>query len=393
MALCCVLFSKPIENIQLLLESLDRFSLSIELVDAQTALLDLGVTFKGAQIGAQIAILLQAAVGVGSNRLVSMVAARNASPGTAMALTTAQEPSFLRSQPVSCLPIELETSRRLQLLGVNTFADLSGISEKHLTNQFGELGRRMAGWVRGVDETLLRARSFPELLIAQHEFDFPIEGGELLMREISLAIEQLFTQLKDRYQLATCIRITLELDRAKPLVIRLAFASPVNESARAIPLARERLATLTVPAPISGLHLALEGLVDAHARQLTLDHLKVRETKRRILERANLMQVVWDDPQSRIPERQAHLQSLTSQRGLYLPKPASVATNDGVPHLMRTRSGWQTVDTVLEEWVIEEDWWTQRPILRHYYRVLLTNGAIHRLFHDLKRGRWFQQLR
>ena len=111
----------------------------------------------------------------------------------------------------------------------------------------------MANWVKGFDETPIYARQIPELLTIERSFDFPIVGGELLFQELSHALEQLFNQLNIRYQLATCIRVTLDLYRAKSVALRIAFASPLNEAGRAFSLARERLSSLALQAPVAAL--------------------------------------------------------------------------------------------------------------------------------------------
>jgi hypothetical protein len=47
------------------------------------------------------------------------------------------------------------------------------------------------------------------------------------------------------------------------------------------------------------------------------------------------------------------------------------------------------VETVREEWLVEDRWWTPEPIRRHYYEVALADGRCEVVFRD-KRG-WFRQ--
>ena len=56
-------------------------------------------------------------------------------------------------------------------------------------------------------------------------------------------------------------------------------------------------------------------------------------------------------------------------RRLYRPRPATVAASaDGVPE----RVGRGEVDSVREEWLVEDRWWTARPLRRRYFE--LTHG-------------------
>ena len=49
------------------------------------------------------------------------------------------------------------------------------------------------------------------------------------------------------------------------------------------------------------------------------------------------------------------------------------------------------VDCVLEDWLVEDGWWTGRPVRRRYFECVLENGRNVVVFHDLVRRRWFKQ--
>jgi hypothetical protein len=49
------------------------------------------------------------------------------------------------------------------------------------------------------------------------------------------------------------------------------------------------------------------------------------------------------------------------------------------------------IESTLERWRIDDEWWRKRPIVRVYWRVLLEDGRIVDVFHDLVRGGWFRQ--
>jgi hypothetical protein len=174
------------------------------------------------------------------------------------------------------------------------------------------------------------------------------------------------------------------------------FASPLDEVSRAESLIRNRLEGLQLPEPITGVQLALEGLVAGHVEQLDLflEEAKQKNLKM-VLDRLgvrrksiSLMKVVWRDPDHLIPERRAYLQDLiqkTFTRALCLPVPLSVvADSRGLPAMVKVQEGWQAIDTLLQAWELDEEWWTTHPIMRSYCRVLLKNGVLLRLFQDLK---------
>ncbi len=51
----------------------------------------------------------------------------------------------------------------------------------------------------------------------------------------------------------------------------------------------------------------------------------------------------------------------------------------------------RAVDAVRESWLVEDRWWTDRPLRRRYWEVVTTCGRNVVVFRDLDAGRWFSQ--
>jgi hypothetical protein len=51
------------------------------------------------------------------------------------------------------------------------------------------------------------------------------------------------------------------------------------------------------------------------------------------------------------------------------------------------------VEAVREEWVVEDRWWTPRPLSRRYFELALADGRCVVVFRepDGDGGRWFSQ--
>ncbi len=86
-------------------------------------------------------------------------------------------------------------------------------------------------------------------------------------------------------------------------------------------------------------------------------------------------------------------------RAVNEPRPAAVELNaDGMPAAVKNqlrRSGGQeetaaVVETVLEMWRIDDEWWRQL-ISRRYFAVILEGGARVVLFENLVTHEWFMQ--
>jgi CO dehydrogenase/acetyl-CoA synthase delta subunit len=79
---------------------------------------------------------------------------------------------------------------------------------------------------------------------------------------------------------------------------------------------------------------------------------------------------------------------MTGPRRLAVPRRVSVTTDeDGHPLLVDSRA----VDSVRESWLVEDRWWTERPMRRHYWEIVTTCGRNEVVFHDLLSGRWWRQ--
>ena len=51
----------------------------------------------------------------------------------------------------------------------------------------------------------------------------------------------------------------------------------------------------------------------------------------------------------------------------------------------------RAVALVREEWRVVDRWWTEEPVSRRYFDVVLAGGEHAVVFHDEEVGRWFSQ--
>jgi hypothetical protein len=49
------------------------------------------------------------------------------------------------------------------------------------------------------------------------------------------------------------------------------------------------------------------------------------------------------------------------------------------------------VAAVIEEWRVVDRWWTEEPVSRRYFDVVLAGGEHSVVFRDEEVGRWFSQ--
>ncbi|HSD76753.1 MAG TPA: hypothetical protein VLA98_05090 [Solirubrobacteraceae bacterium] len=74
-------------------------------------------------------------------------------------------------------------------------------------------------------------------------------------------------------------------------------------------------------------------------------------------------------------------------RRLAVPDPVAVLAGAGGRPLS---VGRHEVVAVRESWLIEDRWWTERPLRRRYWEVVTVDGRDLVVFRDLEEGRWYR---
>jgi hypothetical protein len=72
-------------------------------------------------------------------------------------------------------------------------------------------------------------------------------------------------------------------------------------------------------------------------------------------------------------------------RRLATPRPIEVRTGPGGrPEAV----GGRTVEAVRESWLVEDRWWSDRPLRRRYWEVVTDDGRNLVVFRELPSGTW-----
>ena len=80
---------------------------------------------------------------------------------------------------------------------------------------------------------------------------------------------------------------------------------------------------------------------------------------------------------------------MSANPGVYWPKPVRVRTDaEGRP----VEIDGVAVEAVREDWLVEDRWWTPKPLQRRYFEVVLANGRNLVVFREPPDGaRWYEQ--
>src|SRR5438093_984234 len=127
-------------------------------------------------------------IGLGPGKFVAWVAASRTKPGEAIVVPLGEEQKFLASQPISVLPLDSDTHRRLRQLGIRTLGALAALPEAAVTAQFGALGRRLWRLAAGRIAEPVEGRVAPEPIVAALTFFTPVGERELLAHALDQLI-------------------------------------------------------------------------------------------------------------------------------------------------------------------------------------------------------------
>jgi hypothetical protein len=75
-------------------------------------------------------------------------------------------------------------------------------------------------------------------------------------------------------------------------------------------------------------------------------------------------------------------------RRLYMPRPVEVTVDRGG---RPTAVEGVAVETIREEWLVEDRWWTLKSMRRHYFELVLADGRDAVVFRSASSGRWHGQ--
>ncbi len=69
------------------------------------------------------------------------------------------------------------------------------------------------------------------------------------------------------------------------------------------------------------------------------------------------------------------------------PTPVKVRAERGTPVVV----AGTCVKETREDWIVQDRWWTERPIHRHYWELVTVDGRNVVVFHDKLTDGWFSQ--
>src|SRR2546425_2077739 len=171
-------------------------------------------------------------LGFGQGEFVAWVAASRSKPDEAVIVPMGAEKAFLASQPISVLPLDSDTHRRLRQLGIRTLGALATLPEEAVTAQFGAMGRRLWRLAAGRIAERVVGLIAPEPIVAPRTFFTPVGERELLAH----ALEQLIARARKHPRRigwrVHAVRLRADLEGSSSWLAAILLKDPTADSSR-----------------------------------------------------------------------------------------------------------------------------------------------------------------
>ena len=331
-------------------------------------------------------------VGLAERRFTAEQAALAARPNQAIIVLRHQGRGFLSSLPLAALPAETEFIRRLGLLGVHTLGGLAALPRTALIRQFGAQAAFLHDLAANADPRPVQPDAPPLELRHLHTFEPPTAIRSFLLT----VAEQMATVLgqtlsRQGYQ-AQGLRVEITDTAEVPHTTTTSIEPPTAEAeqlSRRIQFLVNRLhldrPAETIEVVVYPLRPSYLGATQLAIFSATRDH------------RARQLQEALRRVRARFGEFIVMIASLIRPPG---PRPIEVVTDAAhAPQTLICESNalgqgcaQYRVRRIYEHWRERRHWWAH-PILRDYYRLEDTTGAVRLIYQDLATHGWWLERR
>lgn len=401
-----------------------------------------GAALDGVIAAARAAVPRPLRIGVAQTRFVALAAARTTRPRKArMVLGDRERREFLARAPVDWLAMHTaathELASTLRKLGIETLGEFALLRRAHVAERFGVAGLTARDIVHG-REPPLRPRRPAESLVEHIDliddaagqvgvgydaaYDTagssalaPALAGSLapdLQHALALLIERLIARPERADRTLRGFSLTARFAEGGSWTTRAVMREPTADPERVKLVLLRKL--LELPEPAASLELRVDAFGPFDHDAVTLfGGDSERERAADLQHAAEQARLAAGDPRkvarimrldtaSRLPERRASLSP--GPAPLAKPRPIELrADEDGRPLMLPPRRSGRLrgrgagagpsvpVAHERERWVVEDRWWTGRPLRRRYFELVLADGCNVVVFQDLASGRWFEQ--
>ncbi|HVO71615.1 MAG TPA: hypothetical protein VMT24_16310, partial [Aggregatilineaceae bacterium] len=257
-------------------------------------------------------VQLSAKLGLSSGKFPARVAATSVNMGDLLIVPPGQEAAFLAGFTVALLPVDGETLRQLDLLGLYTLGDVAALSLAALLDRFGRQGRVMHRLAHGRDTSPVERYDPPTVERVSRQLEGAVTDRERLEAMLVEMVAGAAERLGGNSQTIREIALVLTLEDSAVLERQVVLRQPTGSARHIRETVIDMARTLAVTCGVVEVELTLSDIAPAVPRQLSLfDRPAVPQTHlSRVLEdlvarygAAHFYRARAVDPDARLPER------------------------------------------------------------------------------------------
>lgn len=246
---------------------------------AQTAVIyvDIGKLMpqEGETIARQIIDRLQAeglkaAVGLASGKFTAAVAAATTKIEDVTLVKKGIETAFLAPLSSAFLPLDKETARRFDLLGLRRIGQVVILPRAAMLEQFGKIGAQVHRLASGEDQRRVAKYVPPVHKHAFRQFEPPLADRLILESVLASLVSEISQQLLSEGMACGDVILSLHLDNHSEQEAEKALREPLSSSGTLYRMVQPLLDKLKTNAPITEISLRVGKLAPIQPRQLSL---------------------------------------------------------------------------------------------------------------------------
>ena len=226
---------------------------------------------------------LTCSVGAASTKFMAKLATERAKPRVEPAgcvygsgihvVETGDELDFLHPHPVTALfGVGPATSRRLARLGVESVGDLASLPESAVVAALGAaVGRQLHRLANGIDDRPVVVNRMARSISHEETFARDLHSEAELNAEVTRLADAVARRLRTANVGARTITLKLRFGDFRTITRSVTLPDPTDGARAVVGAARELLAQIDTAPGVRLLGVSGSGLVQASARQLTLE--------------------------------------------------------------------------------------------------------------------------
>jgi protein ImuB len=184
----------------------------------------------------------------------------------------------IRALPITALPIDLRSIAWLRTLGLVKIGDLQRLPARGLATRLGAVHAEVMSLLAGDDGAPLDPYVPPEVPEERSELEYGIDKTEALLFVVKMLCDRLAARLAGRAMATVRLEIVLSLDKAVAREsslsgresLSITVPAPLSSAAELLAVARARVESWTIPAPILAVTLRATELARKETRALDL---------------------------------------------------------------------------------------------------------------------------